>query len=194
MPDPAQVKAFEERHPETVEVLKVITSRPLASGFGNTTFYGLNAFRFTNSAGKTTPVRWILKPMQPFEAAGAAPPDKNYLFDELITQIHRQPLRWSLILIVGEPGDPTSDPSIGWPADREQVDVGVLTLDRIEAEEFSAARDINFSPLTLPAGMAPSDDPVLSARSAVYARSFTRRTGETKQQSAITPADVNKRE
>jgi len=26
--------------------------------------------------------------------AGAAPPDKNYLFDELITQIHRQPLRW----------------------------------------------------------------------------------------------------
>jgi catalase len=188
------VKAFEERHPETVALLKVITARPLSSGFGNTTFYGLNAFRFTNAAGKTTPVRWILKPMQPFEAASAAPPNKNYLFDELITQIHRQPLRWRLILIVGKPGDPTGDPSIGWPADREQVDVGVLTLDRVEAEEFSAARDINFDPLTLPAGMAPSDDPVLSARSAVYARSFTRRAGETKQPSAITPADVKKGE
>jgi catalase len=66
----------------------------------------------------------------------------------------------------------------------------MLTLDRVEAEEFSPATDINFDPLTLPAGMAPSDDPVLSARSAVYARSFTRRTGETKQPSAITPADV----
>src|SRR6266853_1864031 len=92
-PDPANVKAFEERHPETVEVLKVITAEPQASGFGNTTFYGLNTFRFTN-----------------------------------------------------------------------------------------------------PAGMAPSDDPVLSARSAVYARSFARRVGETKQPSAITPADVKKEE
>jgi catalase len=86
------VKAFEERHPETIEVFKKIPAEPLASGFGNT-FQGLNAFLFTNAAGNTTPVRWILKPMQPFEAAGAAPPDKNYFFDELIRQIHRQPLR-----------------------------------------------------------------------------------------------------
>src|SRR5215471_6492461 len=48
-PDPAQVKAFEERHPETVEVLKKITAAPLGSGFGNTTFYGLAAFLFTNA-------------------------------------------------------------------------------------------------------------------------------------------------
>src|SRR5262245_60048015 len=92
-PDPAQVKTFEERHPESVEVLKKITIGPQPSGFGNTTFHGLNAFLFRNAADKTTPVRWILKPMQPFEAAGAVPPDKNYLFAELITQIQQQPLR-----------------------------------------------------------------------------------------------------
>jgi len=138
----------------------------------------------------TTSVRWILKPMQPFEEAGAAPPDKNYLFDELITQIHRQPLRWRLIVIVGKPGDPTNDPSVGWPADREQVDVGTLMLDRVEAEELSVATDIIFDPLMLPAGMAPSDDPVLRVRSPVYVESYTRRAGETKQPSAMTPADV----
>jgi catalase len=193
-PDPALVKAFEERHPETVEVLKKITAGPQASGFGTTTFHGLNAFLFTNAAGKTTPVRWILTPMQPFEAAGAVPPDKNYLFDDLITQIHRQPLHWRLIVIVGQPGDPTNDPSIGWPADREQVDVGTLTLDRVEAEELSAATDIIFNPLMLPAGMAPSDDPVIRVRSAAYVESYTRRAGETKQPSAITPADVKKGE
>ena len=136
----------------------------------------------------------ILKPMQPFEAAGAAPPEKNYLFDELITQIHRQPLRWRLIVIVGKPDDPTNDPSIGWPADREQVDVGTLTPDRVEAEELSAATDIIFDPLMLPAGMAPSDDLVLRVRSPVYVQSLTRRTSETKQPSAITPADVKKGE
>jgi len=193
-PDPAQVKAFEERHPETVEVLKTITAEPQASGFGNTTFHGLNAFLFTNAAGTRTPVRWILKPMQPFETATAASLDKNYLFHELIAQIHRQPLRWRLIVIVGKPGDPTNDPSIGWPADREQVDVGTLTLDRVEAEELSAATDIIFNPLMLPAGMAPSDDPVIRVRSAAYVESYTRRAGETKQPSAITPADVKKGE
>jgi catalase len=46
----------------------------------------------------------------------------------------------------------------------------------------------------LPAGILPSDDPLLSARSAVYSQSFTRREGEPKQPSAITPAQVKKGE
>jgi catalase len=191
-PDPAKMKAFRARHPETVEALKVIEGQPPSSGFGNSTFYGLNAFRFTNAAGDTIPVRWFLRPMQPFEAAGAppAPQDKKYLFEALIAQIHRQPLRWHLIVIVGRPGDPTDDATIAWPAGREQVDVGTIALERVESDDTSPARDLNFDPLVLPAGIAPSDDPLLSARSAVYSRSFTRREGETKRPSAITPADV----
>src|SRR5207253_153885 len=124
----------------------------------------------------------------------APPQDKNYLFDALIAQIHRQPLRWHLVLIVGQPGDATNDATIAWPAEREQVDVGTLTLDQVASDDTSAARDINFDPLVLPAGIAPSDDPLLSARSAVYSRSFTKRAGETKQPSAITPAEVRKGE
>jgi catalase len=192
--DSAKVKAFRARHPETVEALKVIEGQPRSSGFGNTTFYGLNAFRFTNAAGEVIPVRWLLRPMQPFEPASTAPApqDKKYLFEALIAQIRRQPLRWHLIVIVGQPGDPTNDATIAWPAVREQVDVGTVTLDRVESDDTSTARDINFDPLVLPAGIAASDDPLLSARSAVYSQSFTRRAGETKQPSAITPADVHK--
>jgi catalase len=191
-PDPARVKAFEERHPETVEPLKKIAAEPISSGFGNTTYRGLNAFLFTNAAGKATPVRWVLEPMQPFEAAGDAPPGRDYLFIDLATQVRRQPLRWRLVVIVGNPDDPTNDPSIGWPADREQVDVGTVTLDRVEAEEDSAATGIFFDPMRLPTGMAASDDPVLRVRSPVYSESHARRAGEAKQPSAITPADVNK--
>jgi catalase len=62
----------------------------------------------------------------------------------------------------------------------------------VESDDTSAARDINFDPLVLPAGVSPSDDPVLSARSAVYSQSYTRRAGESRQPSAITPADTNK--
>jgi catalase len=195
-PDPAAMQAFLERHPETARVLSVIKSQPVASGFDNTTFYGLNAFRVTNASGTSTPVRWLLTPLQPFEAAGdvSAAHDKNYLFEALVAQTRRHPLRWQLILVIGQPGDSTHDATIAWPANRERIDAGIVTLDRVNAEETSTATDINFDPLVLPAGIAPSDDPLLSARSAVYARSFTRREEEAKQPSAITAADVRKGE
>jgi catalase len=195
-PDPAKMKAFRERHPETVKAQEDIKREPVSSGFVNSTFHSLNAFRFINAAGDSTPVRWILTPLQPFEAAGTgpAPQDQKYLFEELIAQIHRRPLRWHLVVIVGQPGDPTNDATLAWPRGREKVEVGTLTLDRVESDDTSPARDINFDPLVLPAGIAPSDDPLLSARSAVYSRSFTRRAGEAKQPSSITPADVRKGE
>src|SRR5262249_776603 len=68
VPDPAQMKAFLARHPEAGRAREVIGGRPVSSGFGNSTFHGLNAFRFTNAAGDATPVRWLLTPEQPFEA------------------------------------------------------------------------------------------------------------------------------
>jgi catalase len=164
-----------------------------SSGFEDSTFYGLNAFRFINAAGDSTPVRWFLEPEQQVKPAGAAG-DKHYLFAGLIEQIQaqRRPLRWRLFVIVGQPGDATDDATRAWPEEREKVGVGTLTLDHVESDDTSAARDINFDPLVLPAGIEPSDDPLLSARSAVYSQSFTRRAGERKQPSAITAADVRK--
>ena len=193
-PDPAKGAAFVASHPETARALGIITSHAPSSGFDNSTFYGLNAFRFTNADGTTIPVRWTLVPVQPYEAASAtgASQDKNFLFDGLIASIHQHPLQWRLMVTIGQPGDPTNDATIPWPEGRETVDVGTLTLDSVESEETSPARDINFDPLVLPAGIAPSDDPLLSARSAIYSQSFTRRAGEKKEPSAITPAEVRK--
>ncbi|EUA65676.1 catalase family protein [Mycobacterium xenopi 4042] len=55
----------------------------------------------------------------------------------------------------------------------------MLTLTSAQTEHRGNARDINFDPLILPDGIEPSDDPLLSARSAVYAASYRRRAGET---------------
>jgi catalase len=193
-PDPPKMQAFLARHPETVQAMTVIKSQAVSSGFDNSTFRGLNAFHFINAARESFPVRWLLTPEQPLEAASGPPQtqDKDHLFHALIARIHRQPLRWRLIIVVGQPGDLTNDATVAWPEGREKVDVGTLTLDRVEGEETTAATDTNFDPVVLPAGIAPSDDPLLSARSAVYSRSFTRRAGEAKQPSAITPADARK--
>jgi catalase len=194
-PDPEKMAAFAASHPATMRALGIIQSHAPSSGFDNTAFNSLNAFLFIDAAGKSIPVRWTLAPLQPFAAASAAATaqaDKSYMFDELIASIQRHPLQWHLLVTIGQLGDPTNDATVAWPDGREQVDLGTLTLDHIESEETSLARDINFDPLVLPSGMAPSDDPLLSARSAIYSQSFTRRAGEAKTPSEISPAEVRK--
>jgi catalase len=196
-PDPAKGAAFLATHPETARALAIIKSHAPSSGFDNAAYYGLNAFRFVNADGASTYVRWTLAPVELYEAGTGASQnndknDKNFLFDGLIASIHQHPLQWHMIMTVAQPGDPTDNATIPWPEGREQVDVGTLTLDSVESEATSPARDINFDPLVLPAGMAPSDDPLLSARSAIYSQSFTRRAGETKEPSEITPSEVRK--
>ena len=192
--DPQKMEAFLARHPETVQAMKIIKSHSVSSGFDNSAYYGLIAFWFVDASGTSIPVRWSMVPLQPFVAADAdaAQGDKNYLFDALIASIVQHPLQWHLMITVGQTGDATDDATIAWPDGREQVDVGTLTLDHVESEEISPARDINFDPLVLPAGMAPSDDPLLSARSSVYSQSFTRRAGERKLPSEVAPSEVRK--
>ena len=88
------------------------------------------------------------------------------------------------MLTVGTAEDPI-DPTVPWPDDRRTIDAGTLTLTGAETERAGNARDINFDPLVLPVGIEPSDDPILSTRSAVYAASFRARTGEQAAPSAV---------
>jgi hypothetical protein len=74
---------------------ELIRSHSVSSGFENSTYNSLNAFRFINAKGAAVPVRWSMVPAQPFEPISTADPgqaDKNYLFDALIVNIHNNPL------------------------------------------------------------------------------------------------------
>jgi catalase len=194
-PDPVKIQAFSTKHPEAVKARQLIGSHPMSTGFENSTFNSLNAFRFINTNGAMALVRWSMMPIQPFAPINNAnfpQTDKNQLFDALIASIHRGPLEWRLIVTVAQEGDPSDDATIPWPPDRTQVDVGKLTIDHIESDDTSPARDINFDPLILANGMAASDDPLLSPRSAVYSQSFTRREGEPKGPSPISADEARR--
>lgn len=187
-PDPAQVDAYVTRHPETGAFLRWQHDTPLSTSFANETFYSINAFRFIDDTGKTWMVRWSFEPETPFEAIdkttlGAQP--ANFLFDDVVARLAHNPLRWHLIVTVAEPGDPTHDATKVWPANRSRIDVGTLVIDRALAEEKGNCRNITFDPLILPSGIAPSDDPLLPARSGVYASSLARRDGEHGKPSAL---------
>ncbi len=187
-PDPAKMTAFFAAHPEAVAASRLIKAKPFSSGFANADYNALNTFRFINAAGVSTPVRWSAIAVEPFEPETpdqTATPDKNYLFDAVIARIERGPLQWRLVVAIGQAGDPTNNATLPWPDDREHVDVGTLTIDHVESEAPGNCRDVNFDPLVLPAGIEPSDDPLLSARSGAYSNSFTRRAGEKKEPSAV---------
>ena len=116
---PGAMNAFLANHPETAAALQMIGKHPFSSGFGDSPYYALNAFRFVNAQGESTPVRWCVTPDQTLEANSAAATGKNYLFDGLIAQLHAKPLRWHLMLTVGQPGDSTADATQPWPPDQE---------------------------------------------------------------------------
>lgn len=192
-PNPERAQAFFAKYPEAAAAIKVIKSGTPTSGFDNSTFNSLNAFQFINDKGETSWVRWSFIPIQPFAQVNPARSkegDTNYLFDALIAAVHQHPLQWRLVITIAQPGDPTDDASLPWPLDRRRVDVGTLTINQIESDDTSPVRNINFDPLVLPDGIAPSDDPLLSARSAIYSQSFTRREGEPKNPSAVSPAQT----
>ncbi|MGV0812516.1 catalase family peroxidase [Mycolicibacterium boenickei] len=185
-PDPQVMADFLAHHPETAAAMKIIKKDPPSPGFADSTYYGLNAFRATNAQGATTPIRWTAvpvphdQPAEPHHGNG-----KNVLFDALIETVKLGPISWKLLLTLADPADPTHDATLAWPDDRPTIEAGTITIDAVHTEAPGNARDINFDPLILPDGLAASDDPLPSARSAVYASSFNRRAREPKPPSAV---------
>jgi catalase len=182
-PDPASMSAFLAAYPESAAALALIKHHPPTPGFADSTFNGLITFFFVNEAGARTPVRWSFVPQQ--QALPARGGGNNSLFDALVRQVRSGPVQWRLILTVGTADDPITDATLPWPDHRRTVDAGVLTLTGIDTEKAGNARDINFDPLVLPNGIEPSEDPLLNARSTVYAASYRARTGEPKSPSAV---------
>ena len=185
-PDPARTADFLAHHPETRAFMDWIREAPLPSSFANGTYYSINSFRFTNAAGETRHVRWSLVPETPFEALDKSSSRTAAGFP--VRGCRRAPASGSIALAHdahGRPaGDPLNDATKAWPADRPHLDVGTLTINRAEPEENGPCRNITFDPLILPSGISPSDDPLLPARSGVYAVSLTRRDGEPVDPSA----------
>ncbi|MFK3908679.1 catalase family peroxidase [Pseudomonas monteilii] len=177
-PDPARQKAFAEAHPEGAAFRQWAAQYRPSDSFASTAYNSINAFRLINDQGTVQPVRWRLEPHTPFQALPTGIADPDYLQHDLQARVKQGPLRWTLRLTLAEPGDAIDDPAQAWPAQRRTVEAGTVVIDRVEAAEQGACRDLNFDPLILPTGIAPSDDPILAARSAAYAESFNRRSRE----------------
>jgi len=179
--DPGAMKTFVAAHPEFAAFGEWATKAPWTASYAEVTFNSLNAFIFTDSSGAEHAVRWSLRPeaqVTPITNEAFAKLGPNHLDDDIIERVAKSPQRWTLVLTVAEPSDPTSDPTKAWPPERRTVEAGTLVVQKIEPEANGPCRDINFDPTILPDGIKVSDDPFPAARSAAYAKSFDLRTSE----------------
>ena len=91
---------------------------------------------------------------------------------ELSERLAKGPAIFNVIAQLARPEDQLIDPTEPWPADRAEVNMGRLVINRVTGQ---ACDGETFLPTVLPAGLAPSADPVLAARAGSYAVSLGRR-------------------
>ncbi|MEJ0003934.1 MAG: catalase family peroxidase [Pararobbsia sp.] len=177
--DPARLQAFERHHPETQPFENWVHEHAPSSSFHNATYYSVDAFKMSDAQGKVRYVRWSVVPEDAYRPMSASQiGDPDFLASELAMSLEHAPARWRLVVTVAAPGDPTDDATRPWPDAREHVDAGVLIIDKAQSQIDGPCRDTNYDPLILPDGIEASADPLLAARSSVYAMSFERRMRE----------------
>jgi catalase len=181
--DPGAMKQFATAHPEFAAFAAWATTTPMTPSYAEEQYNSLDSFVFTNTAGQDSTVRWSFLPMakpQPRSADELKQLGPDFLAQDIAKRVAGAPQRWTMVITVANPGDPTADPSKAWPEQRRKVTAGILVVRAIEPEADGPCRDLNFDPTVLPPGMHVSDDPFPAARSAAYSVSFNRRTAEDK--------------
>jgi catalase len=180
-PDPQATAHFFASHPKSQAFNDWAKTAPWTGSWADETYNSLNAFRLVDAEGHSHLVRWSMVPTVAAVSipnATLATEGADFLTKDLTQRIAQGPLTWRLMVTLATDGDPSDDATIAWPAGREQVDVGSLVMDRTEPEADGPCRDYNYDPTILPVGIALSDDPLLPARSAAYAKSFEDRAAE----------------
>jgi len=179
--DPNAMKSFIAANPGFLSFVGWAKSAPWTASYAEEPYNSLNSFLFVDGSGGKHTIRWSLVPaakpeaISPEELAKRGP---DFLEQEITQRVAAGPQRWTMVVTVANPGDPTADPNKAWPQDRRTVEVGTLTVQQIEPEPTGPCLNINFDPTVLPAGITTSDDPFPAARSAAYSRSYNSRTAE----------------
>lgn len=170
--------AFVQQHPESIPAIQAALGAPPPASYATCAFNGIHTFRWTSAAGDSRLVRWSLRPEEAGEELtdeAAKALGRDYLQEEIRT---RAGAAFRLRVAIAEDGDPITDPTAQWPAERETVEVGRLELTGVEADRERSPDDVLvFDPTRVVDGIETTDDPILLFRPRAYAVSVNRRTG-----------------
>ncbi len=154
------------------------TPKPIPTSFARESFFAVSAFHFSNAAGETQFGRLKIRPVAGndyLSTEDAAKQTPNFLMDEIGERLSKGPAEFKLIVQLAAPGDIVDDATLHWPADREEIDFGTISITKKENELEHELRKIIFDPIPRVDGIEPSADPLFDVRAALYLMSGRRR-------------------
>lgn len=177
-PNPENMKAFKASHPDNLAQAEYLAKNNPPQSYAASSFWGIHTFKFIDKKNKVTMVRWQFVPQDgeqrlsddELKTAGA-----NFLEQTLIERAQKGPVRWDMMVSIGQPGDSEDNPTVLWPTDRKQFKAGTLSISAAKPQKGADCERINFDPLVMTDGIAPTNDPILQLRSPAYAVSFAQR-------------------
>ena len=174
-PKPSAIETFLETHPAAKNF--VASPKPQPVSYATLPYFGINAFKFTNAKGAVTFGRYQLRPVageQFLTQEQLATMGPDYLSSEIRARVRRSPAKFTLFLQVAEKHDKIDDPSVAWPDNRKQIELGTITITKAVADSQAAEKKLLFMPGALVPGIEAAD-PMIAARSASYIVSLSRR-------------------
>jgi catalase len=178
-PDPEKLKAYAASHPDAMALSKYNGGHTPTANYFQSTYFSVHAFRFIDAKGAEHMVKWRFVPrdgVKELTAAQMKAAPHDFLEKNLIERTHKGPALWDMIVYVGEPGDPSDNPTLAWPESRKHFTAGTLSIKEATTQKIGTGCErINFDPLIMADGIAPTNDPILLFRSPAYAVSFGKR-------------------
>lgn len=167
---PSPVEKFLGTHPGALAFVQA--PKPTPSSFAREPYFGVNAFKLINSEGKETFVRYSIKPdagVETLDEQGLKDRGPNFLHEEIHARVATGPVTFTLRAQIAEEGDTTNDATVHWPDTRQLVDLGTISLERVDEDNGGPEqKKIIFDPIPRVDGVEASDDPLLEMRAGVY--------------------------
>ena len=173
---PEALGTFLAAHPHAKRF--VATPKPVPTSFAREAFFAVTSFKFTNTQGLSRHGRLRIRPMAGTEYLSteeAAAKSGNFLFEEIAARLASGPFGLGVFVQMAEPGDDVTDASVTWPASREEIPFGTVTVTARLDEQVPERRKVIFDPVPRVDGIESSGDPLTEIRSDLYLLSGRRR-------------------
>jgi catalase len=170
---------FFAEHPESHHFIQWRNQYQPSQSFATERYHSINAFYLVDPQGKKQAVRWTAIPLETHKGQLADTSATDALQAEFFNRLKQAKVRFDLQFTLATEHDNPADATIPWPETNTQLSAGTIVIEHAYPQDEGNCNAINFDPLLLPAGFAPSEDPILRARAAAYAESHRRRARET---------------
>jgi catalase len=174
--NPVAIGAFLAAHPNAKRFADA--PKPIPTSFAREAFFAVTAFKFTNAAAVSRYGRFRIRPADGTEYltdVAAAAKSPNFLVEEIGPRLAHGPVRFGIFVQLAGPGDDETDASTTWPAGREEVAFGTITLTKRVDDQEPERRKIIFDPVPRVDGIESAGDPLTEVRADVYLLSGRRR-------------------